>query len=160
MREHGTRADDRQPRRRGTTTGTARRPRTAERRTERTRTRPADTADDELPDTDDEEFDDEEPDTDTAPGRARPRRLSAVEAAAAGVRGLAELVHREAQGVTEVRRADDGWQISVEVLEDRRIPSSTDVLAVYQVELDEAGELVSYRRVARYPRGHGDGGRS
>jgi hypothetical protein len=43
----------------------------------------------------------------------------------------------------------------VEVLEDRHIPSSTDVLATYEIETDMDGELISYRRDQRYSRGHG-----
>jgi hypothetical protein len=55
-----------------------------------------------------------------------------------------------------VERTDDGWAVGVEVVEDRRIPSSTDVLAIYEAELDGLGELVSYRRLKRYSRGRGD----
>jgi len=36
------------------------------------------------------------------------------------------------------------------------VPSSTDVLAIYEIELDMDGELMSYRRVRRYSRGRGD----
>src|ERR1700757_5082285 len=44
----------------------------------------------------------------------------------------------------------DGWKIGIEVIEDRRIPSSADILATYRAEMDEDGELVSYQRVRRY----------
>jgi hypothetical protein len=61
--------------------------------------------------------------------------------------------------VSGVRPAeDDGWTVTVEVVEDHRIPSSTDVLASYQSELDADGELLSYQRVGRYSRGRGDEG--
>ena len=55
-----------------------------------------------------------------------------------------------------VEPSEDGWLVTVEVVEDRRIPSSTDVLATYETELDRDGELISYRRVRRYARGRGD----
>ncbi len=42
------------------------------------------------------------------------------------------------------------------MIEDRRIPSSTDMLALYEVVLDMDGELLSYRRTRRYTRGAGD----
>jgi hypothetical protein len=35
----------------------------------------------------------------------------------------------------------------------RRIPESTDVLALYEVDADEKGNLMGYRRVRRYTRG-------
>lgn len=60
------------------------------------------------------------------------------------------------EGVTFVTRQDDGWLIGVEVVETQRIPDSSDILAVYEAELDPDTELVSYRRVRRYPRGRGD----
>lgn len=43
------------------------------------------------------------------------------------------------------------------MVEDRRIPSSTDMLALYEVVLDMDGELLSYKRTRRYSRGAGDG---
>jgi hypothetical protein len=82
-------------------------------------------------------------------------RLAAAEAGAAAVRSIQKLIGKQAEGVTELRPSEDGWTVGVEVLEDQRIPSSGDILAVYEVELDEEGELTAYRRVARYQRGRG-----
>lgn len=90
------------------------------------------------------------------PARPASRGMSAAEAAKAGLRQIAELTGKRPEGVTGVDRADDGWIVGVEVVEDRRIPSSTDILAIYEVELDQRGELASYRRVRRYSRGRGD----
>ena len=44
-------------------------------------------------------------------------------------------------------------RVGVEVVESHRIPDSADILAVYEVCLDESGELESYRRTQRYSRG-------
>jgi Gas vesicle synthesis protein GvpO len=84
------------------------------------------------------------------------RRLSAARAARLGLDQIAELTGREPEGVTGVEPGEDGWIVSVEVIEDPRIPSSADVLAIYETELDLRGELLSYRRVRRYSRGRGD----
>ena len=46
--------------------------------------------------------------------------------------------------------------VGVEVVEDRRIPSSADILATYHATIDAEGELVAYRRLRRYTRGRGD----
>ena len=35
----------------------------------------------------------------------------------------------------------------------RSIPDTTDVLALYEVDADEDGSLIGYRRLARYGRG-------
>ena len=93
-------------------------------------------------------------------GTLRPSRrgadLTAAEAAHEGMRQLGELTGKEPEGVTGVEPAEDGWLVGVELVEDRRIPSSTDILATYEVEVDADGELVSYHRVRRYARGRGD----
>ena len=46
----------------------------------------------------------------------------------------------------------DGWRVTLEVVEVRRIPETTDVLASYEVELDENGDLIAFERVRRYQR--------
>lgn len=84
--------------------------------------------------------------------------LNAAQAGRQGLEQIAELTGKEPEGTTGVERADDGWRVTVEVIEDRRVPSSTDVLATYEIRLDAAGELDSYRRLRRYTRGHGDDG--
>lgn len=85
------------------------------------------------------------------------RELTAPQAGQEGLRLIAELTGKETEGVTGVEPSEDGWLVSVEVLEDRRVPSSTDVLSTYEVELAGDSELLSYRRVRRYSRGRGDG---
>lgn len=88
--------------------------------------------------------------------KRRPRPLSAAAAGDAGLRHITDLTTSEALGVTLVQPHDDGWQVQVEVVEDRRIPSSGDILALYETELDAEGNLLSYRRVRRYRRGSSD----
>ncbi|MFI6793784.1 gas vesicle protein GvpO [Nonomuraea sp. NPDC050383] len=85
-----------------------------------------------------------------------PRRLSAATAGETGLRHIAGLTAREPEGVTLVKPGDNGWTVDVEVVEDRRIPSSGDILALYEAELDAEGDLLSYRRLRRYRRGSGD----
>jgi hypothetical protein len=94
-------------------------------------------------------------DSDKAAAR---RRLSAARAGQAGLRQIIELTGKDPEGVSGVEPSDDGWRVTVDVVEDRRIPSTTDLLATYRVELDPDGELLSYQRVRRYSRGRGDDG--
>lgn len=109
-----------------------------------------------------EEDEDEYGATDERAGarsRSRPSRvsgLSAADAAAAGLRQIIELTGKDSEGVTGVERGDDGWLVGVEVVEDRRVPSSADILATYEAEIDSEGDLTSYRRVRRYSRSKGD----
>jgi hypothetical protein len=68
---------------------------------------------------------------------------------------LAELVGREPESVIALDRTDEGWRVCVEVLELHRVPDTADLLAEYEVDVDDRGELVGYRRTRRYARGQG-----
>jgi hypothetical protein len=73
---------------------------------------------------------------------------------------LAALLGKEADSVSSLQRTEDGWRVTLEVVEVSRIPESTDVLASYEVELDGDRNLVSYRRGRRYYRSQADAGES
>ncbi len=138
----------------------------------RRRTREERSADDSYRTAGDEAFEDEEPyeedldeedlDEDEDEPAKEPRRrspaLSAATAGAAGLRHIVSLTAKDTEGVTLVRRTEDGWLVEVEVVEDRHVPSSGDMLSLYQIEMDPAGDLLSYRRTRRYRRGRADSG--
>lgn len=86
------------------------------------------------------------------PSTRRPRR-SAGSVAGHAAEQLVQLTGKQFESIVGLHRDDEGWQVEVEVLELRRIPETTDVLATYQVEVDAAGDLVGYRRLSRYTRG-------
>jgi hypothetical protein len=68
-----------------------------------------------------------------------------------------DLLGRPVESVLGVQRDDDGeWQVMVQVVELGRIPSSTDVLGAYVVNLGEDGELTGYQRRRRYVRSQAD----
>lgn len=71
------------------------------------------------------------------------------------MRQVVELVGKDPEVVTSIERTESGWRVSIEVVESRRIPDSADILAIYQADLDTDAELLSYRRIRRYPRGRG-----
>jgi hypothetical protein len=93
--------------------------------------------------------------------------LSACDAAERAVHHVTKMTGRAAESVIGIERAangtgghgdgdgdaGEGWCVTVEVVETHRIPDSADILAAYLAEVDADGELVSYRRVRRYPRG-------
>lgn len=86
--------------------------------------------------------------------------LTAREAVDLVRENLTEITDGEPVRITSVAPTDEGgWVIEVETVEDRRIPSSADILALYEVELGPDGEMLAYRRIRRYMRGQtGDGG--
>ena len=89
-------------------------------------------------------------------GRRNGRRNPA-EIARAAVSIVSELTGRQPEKVLGLRKDDDGWKVTLELLELSRVPNSTDVLGCYEVELDQQGELVGYERVRRYQRGQAGG---
>src|SRR5690606_12152652 len=83
-----------------------------------------------------------------------------VEAAAVANEQLRTLIAKPAEGTTSMTPTEDGWIVEIEVLEDRRIPSSSDIRAPYEVEIDLDGNLLASHRTRRYVRGSADiGGR-
>jgi hypothetical protein len=86
-----------------------------------------------------------------APRQRRPRSMRTVASRAASE--LTGLIGRQAEGVVGVERVDDGWRVQIEVVESRRIPDTTDILAIYEVDVDADGEVTAYRRLSRYVRG-------
>jgi hypothetical protein len=86
----------------------------------------------------------------TGPAKRRSDAAAAARAAAEHVLGL---TGREFEGVVSVERTDGGWRIGVELVETRRIPDTADILAVYEVETADDGELLGLKRVRRYARG-------
>jgi hypothetical protein len=96
-----------------------------------------------------------------APSAEAPRRKSGTTIAAEAAQQLLEVTGREVEGITALEKSEDGWRVQVEVLEVRRIPDTTDILALYDLEVGSDGELNGYRRVERYVRGApGEGARS
>jgi hypothetical protein len=71
---------------------------------------------------------------------------------------LEALLDRPIEAVSSLERMRDGWIVSLEVVELSRIPESTDVLATYEMELDNDRNLVRYARVGRYYRSQANQG--
>jgi hypothetical protein len=63
---------------------------------------------------------------------------------------LTELTGRAPDTVSGLERDGDGWRLQIEVVELERIPESTSVMASYEMTIDEAGNLLGYRRTRRY----------
>jgi Gas vesicle synthesis protein GvpO len=87
----------------------------------------------------------------TGTRRAAPKSLRMIAVTAA--RELSELIGQVPEGIVGVERDEDGWRVQVEVVESRRIPETTDILAVYEVDVDSDGDVTGYRRLKRYVRG-------
>jgi hypothetical protein len=65
---------------------------------------------------------------------------------------LSALTGLSVDTVSRFDRNGDGWVVEIDMIELRRIPNSSDVLATYQINLDSNGDIVSYLRTQRYYR--------
>ena len=65
---------------------------------------------------------------------------------------LAQLTGLEPNTVSALSKGEDGWHVTVDMIELKRIPEATDVLATYETLLDDEGNLLSYQRTKRYLR--------
>ncbi len=64
-----------------------------------------------------------------------------------------QMASSKVDGVCGFNQSDGGWVVSLEVLERRAIPDSMDVLGIYEVRLDEEGNLVGFDRERMRKRG-------
>jgi hypothetical protein len=86
-------------------------------------------------------------------------KLSAAELGEAALTTIEELTGYDPEAVTALQWDADSehWTITVDVLELSRVPNTTDVMAAYDVQLDEQGTLRGYRRTRRFLRGAAEG---
>lgn len=54
--------------------------------------------------------------------------------------------------VTAINRADDGWEVTVQVIERESVPDTQDILGEYELTFDDSISPVGYERTARYRR--------
>ena len=81
------------------------------------------------------------------------RKGEAAGAAAVAQHAKAELeaiTGLDADHVSAVIHKPDGWHVTIDLVELRRIPAATDVLAAYEAVLGPTGILLSYHRTRRY----------
>jgi hypothetical protein len=81
-----------------------------------------------------------------------------VEVAGRARQQLQALHGREPESVSSLARTAEGWTVTVEVVELQRVPDSTDVIASYELLLDEDKNLIRYERRRRYYRSQADRG--
>ncbi len=60
---------------------------------------------------------------------------------------LQDCLRLELSRIIEASRTEDGWHITVELIERKAVPDTQDLLGTYEVELDIYGELMGYERV-------------
>ena len=60
---------------------------------------------------------------------------------------MAKMTKLPISGVTAVSKADRGWVVTVEVVEKKSIPDGADILGIYEVKLNEQGQVDDFQRL-------------
>jgi hypothetical protein len=111
-----------------------------------------DESDDELDEPDETEVEDDHGDLDDA----AEARSNASEIVSRAREQFEHLLGREPESISRIERTNGHWSVTLEAVELRRIPDSTDVLASYELVLDDDGNVARMARKGRYVRSQGD----
>jgi hypothetical protein len=65
---------------------------------------------------------------------------------------LAQLTGLKPGTVSALSKDEEGWHVTVDVIEMKYVPDTRDLLAAYETLLDDEGNLLSYQRTRRYRR--------
>jgi len=60
---------------------------------------------------------------------------------------LHKLTSLEISSTLSAARDEDGWVVSIEVIEKHSLPDGMDILAVYETRLDAEGNMLEFKRV-------------
>lgn len=104
------------------------------------------------------EMEDEAADDQAESGESERDESSAQGSALMDVRNTAEVIGRdvigcESDGIIGITRTDDGWQVTLEVVERSAVPDTQDILGRYEIEMDSDYNPTGYHRIDRYRRG-------
>jgi hypothetical protein len=66
---------------------------------------------------------------------------------------FARLSKMPVAGVVGLSKTEEGWVVLLEALERRAIPDTMDILGLYEVRLDNDGNLLSFERKRLRKRG-------
>ena len=60
---------------------------------------------------------------------------------------LGELTGLQVGSTVSVRKDESGWCVQIEVVEKKSMPDSQDILATYELLLDEEGNMLTFSRI-------------
>jgi hypothetical protein len=87
-------------------------------------------------------------------GSRRPRkRLPGLQVFERAKEQLAVITGRSPDSVSAFAPSEDGWELTIEMVDIEKIPPTTSVMASYGVEVDDEGNILEYQLVDRYTRG-------
>ena len=64
-----------------------------------------------------------------------------------------EVLNKQPESVSLLEKTEKGWKMEVEVLERKAVPDSFDLLSVFELNLDTAGNILSFKQIRKIRRG-------
>jgi len=90
--------------------------------------------------------------TSSRDGKPSDDKRSARDLALTAMETIHELTGYPPESVSGLQWDGEAWLVTVDVCELERIPSTSDVMASYVVQLDDGGGLLGYKRTRRFHR--------
>jgi len=59
---------------------------------------------------------------------------------------LRAVMSLEFSSVTAAFKIEDGWRVTIELIERKAVPDTQDLLGLYEVRLDDDGRMVNFER--------------
>jgi len=66
--------------------------------------------------------------------------------AESALNAIAGVTKHKPSGVVGIKKGESGWVVEMELIEKESIPPSMDVLGLYEVSVDEKGNLLEFKR--------------
>ncbi|MEO1748477.1 MAG: gas vesicle protein GvpO [Pseudomonadota bacterium] len=78
--------------------------------------------------------------------------MNTIEATRNAREAIEALLGKPADTVSSCRKHENGWTVTLEVVETKARIADNDMIASYRVEIDSTGEIANYAREQRYQR--------
>jgi len=72
--------------------------------------------------------------------------MKASEVGELALKELTKLTKLEPSGVKGASKDEEGWHVTVEMIEKKSIPDGMDLLALYEATLDDEGNVLKFER--------------
>jgi hypothetical protein len=83
--------------------------------------------------------------------------MNALKISVVAREGVAAITGQKPELVSRCEPSETGWQVQVELVDTKARITENDIMATYRLNFDGQGELLSYERTRRYPRGKNGG---
>jgi hypothetical protein len=80
--------------------------------------------------------------------------MNTIEATRLARDTIAMILSKEVETMSGCEKHENGWTVTLEVIETKARISDNDLIASYRVDVDKSGDVAGYSRTRRYQRAH------